>query len=101
MIIIRAIQLNSKDNVATLLAKAESGDTIEVQNEAGVEVDIIPSSEDEIPPYHKIALKDVDVNGEVWKYGEIIGNATCSIKRGQLVHIHNLDSAHLPEKEMS
>lgn len=100
MNIICAIQLNSKDNVATLLSKAESGDTVKVHNEAGEEVDTIPSTMDEVSAYHKIALKDVDINGEIWKYGEIIGHATCEIKRGQLVHTHNLDSAHLPEKEM-
>lgn len=101
MNIIRAIQLDSRDNVATLLTKADLGATVKIYNESGVEVDVISNSKDEIPPYHKITLNDVDINGEIWKYGEIIGLATSSIKRGQLVHIHNLDSAHLPEKEMN
>lgn len=101
MTIIRAIQLNPKDNVATLLARAELGDTVKVYNESGEEVDEITNSKDEIQSYHKIALNDVNANAEIWKYGEIIGFATSSIKRGQLVHIHNLDSSHLPEKEMN
>jgi hypothetical protein len=96
-----AIQLNSKDNVATVLSKIDSGDTVKVLNEAGDEVDVILKSKDVIPLYHKIALKDVGVKCEIWKYGEIIGLSTCSIERGQLVHLHNLDSAHLPEKVMN
>lgn len=46
---------------------------------------------------HKLALKDIQKGEYVIKYGEIIGIATNDIKKGELVHTHNLKS-HLNQK---
>ncbi len=45
---------------------------------------------------HKIALKDIKQNEYVFKYGHIIGKASCDIKKGEWIHTHNLIS-HLDE----
>ena len=40
----------------------------------------------------KKAVRDIKKGEKVIKYGEIIGHATCDVKKGELVHMHNLES---------
>lgn len=47
---------------------------------------------EEIPLGHKISLKDIDEGEEIIEYGEKIGIATKSIKKGEKVHVHNIRS---------
>ena len=46
----------------------------------------------DIPFGHKFALCDIPVKGKVIKYCEEIGFASTNIKKGEHVHIHNLES---------
>jgi len=46
-----------------------------------------------IPVGHKIALQPVRKGGWIMKYGEKIGRATRTIRKGDHVHTHNLESA--------
>lgn len=39
---------------------------------------------------HKYALRDIAVGENVIKYGMPIGHATCHIKKGEHVHVHNV-----------
>ena len=41
---------------------------------------------------HKFAIKDISVSDNIIKYGEVIGKASKSIKKGDHVHIHNVES---------
>ena len=43
-----------------------------------------------IPSGHKIALRTVEANEPVRRYGQIIGMATARIEPGEHVHTHNL-----------
>ncbi|MBI3369610.1 MAG: altronate dehydratase [Burkholderiales bacterium] len=43
-----------------------------------------------VPPGHKIATRAIRLGEPVWRYGQIIGNATQAIAPGQHVHGHNL-----------
>ena len=44
-------------------------------------------------PYgHKIALRDIAKGVPIMKYGESIGAASHDIKKGDYVHIHNMDA---------
>ncbi len=47
-------------------------------------------AKDDIPVYHKIAVKDVQKGDSVLKYGEAIGRATENIRAGDHVHLQNL-----------
>ena len=85
----RAIALSEKDNVATMIDKAERGADVEVVIGGRR---IIITAEDEIPFGHKIALKDIKEGERVIKYGEPIGRATRDIRKGEHVHVHNLKS---------
>lgn len=85
----RAIALTEKDNVATMIDKANRGEDVEVTIERRK---IVITAEDEIPFGHKIALKEIKKGEKVIKYGEPIGQATRDIKKGEHVHVHNIKS---------
>jgi hypothetical protein len=45
---------------------------------------------------HKIALAPIAAGEKVLKYGAPIGSATCDIRPGDYVHLHNVKSDYLP-----
>ena len=85
-----AILLSTRDNVATVLSSVESGTTIAVlvNGEASLEVKTVEA----IPSGHKVSLQDISRGAAVVKWGEKIGVATKDIRRGEHVHIHNVES---------
>jgi altronate dehydratase small subunit len=80
-----ALVLNGKDNVATAVRYLESGENVSFDEDNGLIL-----SQD-IPSGHKFALRDIATGENVIKYGEIIGRATAAIKRGEHVHVHNVE----------
>ena len=44
---------------------------------------------------HKIALKDLEADEKIIKYGQVIGVASRKIKVGEWVHTHNVNSARM------
>jgi hypothetical protein len=83
----RAFQIQTEDNVATLMDDATAG-AVEI---IGASKSTVMASE-KIARGHKIALKDIAVNEAVIKFGVRIGHATRAIPRGAWVHLHNLAS---------
>lgn len=85
----QAVVINIKDNVATAVTDLSTGSTVSYflgQNSEQVEIT------EDIPIGHKFAIKDIGLNAEVIKYGEIIGSSLTAIKKGQHVHVHNMQS---------
>ncbi len=72
--------------MATIVEGVAAGDVVDV--DGGVPVVAVEA----IPAGHKVALADVEPGGQIVKYGEPIGVATRSIRRGGLVHVHNVAS---------
>ena len=85
-----ALMLSAKDNIATCLEEIEEGSEVQVQ--LGKEGRNIKALET-IPFLFKIAVVDIAKGAHVLKYGESIGIASAEIKKGELVHIHNLEGA--------
>ena len=83
----RAFQIHGNDNVATLLDDA-SGEEVEILGASAGRIGV----SEKISRGHKIALRDMDANDAVMKFGVRIGHATEPIKRGGWVHLHNLAS---------
>ena len=77
-----ALLLRQSDNVGVLRLPLNAGDVIEV-GDRRIEV------REAIAPGHKIALLPIAQGSPVFKYGEIIANATCEIAPGAWVHTHN------------
>ncbi len=86
----RAIRMDKKDNVATVLMDVEPGDDVDI--EGGGDSLRIEAAE-AVPFGHKIALAPIPSSRKILKYGETIGIATRAIKAGTHVHVHNLKSS--------
>lgn len=82
--------LHEEDSVGVVLDHVEQGDQLSYELAGTGEIQI--SALEDIPPYHKYALKTINQGDKVFKYGQIIGRATMNILAGQHVHSHNLTS---------
>ena len=87
----RALKMNPIDDVATAIDIIEPGDVVSVTTKDGAKVDEVRVS-DKIDLYHKFALRDMATHDIVHKYGQVIGEVTQQIKRGEYVHVHNIAS---------
>jgi len=74
--------LRQSDNVGVLRLALNSGDVVKV---GGRRIE----AREAIAPGHKIALASIPKGSPVFKYGEIIADATCDIAPGDWVHTHN------------
>ena len=79
------LHLHPDDNVAVATSDLSCGDVVEICGKKLVIQQLIPKG-------HKAALVPIPKDGEVRKYGQIIGLATEGISPGQHVHMHNLIS---------
>lgn len=86
----RSLLMNKADNVATVIDAVAKGEMVEVRFNGELIKTI--QALDAIEHYHKIALTDIKLDSEIFKYGEIIGKATQTIQCGQHVHVNNIES---------
>jgi altronate dehydratase small subunit len=95
----KAIQIDEKDNVATITSAVEPKDEVEIFDPQGTIISKTKLTE-EIGFGHKIALKPSEKGDEIIKYGEVIGIASAPIHSGDWIHTHNVESRRLPIKNM-
>ncbi len=79
----KALRVDPRDSVATMLEDARCGDIIL----DGADATILAS---DVPRGHKVAVVPVAPNAPVMKFGFPIGRATRAIAAGEHVHTHNL-----------
>ena len=85
----KAIVMDPKDNVATLVTDVDKNDAVQVRTgDTLMEIRI----QEKIQFGHKFAMKRISKGENVMKYGEIIGQTTRHINEGQHVHVHNVES---------
>ncbi len=94
----KAILIDMKDNVATLISDVDRSEEVEILSPRG-EVTRVKAAE-RILSGHKLALKPFDKGTSVIKYGEIIGAASAAIGQGEWVHTHNVESERLSTGKM-
>lgn len=87
--VVNAILIHEDDNVVTVTRPISRGGIVEYRNEGRTER---LEAVDDIPMFHKVAVADIEENGHVYKYGQLIGEAITSIGRGMHVHDHNIKS---------
>ena len=86
-----ALKVNDKDNVATIFAEqVQGGDVIQIRDKKGETTEV--KALEAVPYGHKIALQDIAKGQIIVKYGEEIGMASADIRKGEHVHVHNLES---------
>ena len=85
----KAIVMDAKDNVATLLSNVEANDVVQVMMaDKTTETKV----QEKIQFGHKFAMETINKGQNVVKYGEVIGQATQDIREGHHVHVHNVES---------
>ena len=85
----RLLLLSEQDNVVVACANLQKGDVVHMDGE-----DVQLSAD--APVGFKIARRNFAPGEQVTKYGAPIGSATAAIKRGDVVHLHNMKSDYLP-----
>jgi hypothetical protein len=75
----KSLLIHKNDTVAVVLEDVQPGDYI---HQRGEDIYII----EPIEFAHKVALKDIEKDEPVYKYGAIIGKARKKIKKGSWVH---------------
>jgi len=78
-----AILLCDADDVAVAKRRIRRGTVL-----AAVDREI--AAAEDIPPGHKLAVRDLPADAPVHKYGHVIGFTTRPVAAGQWVHTHNL-----------
>ncbi|MCR9138431.1 MAG: UxaA family hydrolase [Alphaproteobacteria bacterium] len=81
----RLIVLAPQDNVAVVREAISAGETVAVSGRQIVMADRVAAG-------HKIARQDIGKGDRILKYGAPIGSATCPIRIGDHVHLHNIKS---------
>jgi (2R)-sulfolactate sulfo-lyase subunit alpha len=77
-----------QDNVAVATRNLERGAVVTVEGEE-------LTTRDAIPFAHKVAIRAIEQDGQVFKYGVPIGRAKVAIEPGQHVHVHNIKSDYV------
>lgn len=84
----KAIVLDSKDNVATCTSEVEEGGVVELIGGSSGTIATVEA----IPIWHKVALTSIAKGSKVIKYGEMIGEALTDIPKGGWVSHENIFS---------
>jgi altronate dehydratase len=82
------IRLADQDNVAVATRNLERGAVVALEGDELV-------TRDPIPFAHKVAIRTIAKDGQVFKYGVPIGRAKVAIEPGQHVHVHNIRSDYV------
>ncbi len=97
-----ALKVDDRDNVATIFANGiTDGTAVRMTDKKGA-TELITVHGD-VPYGHKIAVKDISKGEHIFKYGESIGAAETDIRKGDWVHVHNMEALRgrgdLPKEE--
>ena len=87
---VNALLMDEKDNVVTCVSDVSRGNDVVYQNEKGEFISL--EAQEDIPSCHKVALEIIEKDGDVLKYGELIGRADRQIGKGFLVNHENIHS---------
>ena len=82
------IRLAEQDNVAVATRNVGRGAVVEVARER-------LTTRDPIPFAHKVAIRAIEEDAQVFKYGVPIGRAKVAIEPGEHVHVHNIRSDYV------
>lgn len=83
------IRLSAEDNVANVLAAVTKNDRLSIPGlKSNTDVEVVEN----IRCFHKVALINIASGTDVVRDGYVIGRAKTAIKRGEWVHVHNLES---------
>lgn len=85
------VKVYENDNVLVALESLQAGERLATQDG---EITVITP----IPLYHKMATRDIAAGQPVVKYGSPIGYASVDIRKGEHVHVHNIDASAMMKR---
>ena len=79
------------DHVGVAVQDVEPGSrrAVYMDSDRSAEVEVLEA----VPLGHKVALADLERDVEVIEYGVVVARTRSAIRRGQMVHVHNVQSA--------
>ena len=80
--------MDMNDNIGIIKQAVSKGQQITIQNP---ELDDLIEVKEDIPFGFKIAIKDINQEDIIYKFGEPIGMASALISKGEMVHVHNVE----------
>ena len=86
------IVLSAEDNVGVAIHDIAAGGAVEL-------ADLKLTAKDSVPLGHKIALRHIKTGEKILKFGVPVGAATMEIPAGSHVHMHNVKSDYLTNRE--
>jgi (2R)-sulfolactate sulfo-lyase subunit alpha len=86
-----ALMHTPDDDVAVVVQDVARGTSVQAVTLEGDKVATVEAVDD-VPLGHKIAVRNLDAEKDVIKYGRSIGRATQAIKAGAHVHTQNIKS---------
>jgi altronate dehydratase small subunit len=87
-----AIRLSDKDNVGVTIHDIAAGASVEL-------AELKLAAKDLVPLGHKIALRHIKAGERILKFGVPVGSATQDIPAGAHVHMHNVKSDYLNNRD--
>ena len=81
----KGIQLDPKDNVGVVIQDVAAGEEVDFGS-------FTVCARSDVKTPHKLALADLPEGTTVIKYGEVIGYTTSDVKKGDFMHVHNIES---------
>ncbi len=84
----QVILIDEKDDVVIALLDTKAGTELTMPDGSKL------TAVTDVPRSHKIAIHDIKKGDHIYRYGEPIGYATADIKKGEWVHVHNLDAVN-------
>jgi len=87
-----AIRLSEQDNVAVAVRDIAAGSAVAIG-------EIRLTTLDAVPLGHKISLRPIRAGEKILKFGVPVGSATVDIAAGCHVHMHNVRSDYLNNRQ--
>ena len=87
---LKAIVIKKQDNLANLIGPGKKGEKVScnIEDKNSQTIELL----DDIPSNHKFAFVDIAKDDAIFKYAQNMGRASRDIKKGEHVHIHNIES---------
>lgn len=82
----KALQLDHRDNVLVALSDLKKGEVIEHK-------DLSYQLVSDVPAKHKFVMADLGADSKIFQFGVLVGKTTQPVKKGELLHTHNLTHA--------
>jgi len=80
--------MDENDNVGIIKQAIRKGRKIDIK---GTQLEGVIEIKEDIPFGFKVAIRNIQKDEKILKFGEAIGVASVAIEKGEMVHVHNIE----------